>query len=68
VLGLSTGCQLELSAYSSDELQELSKWLCHDDRQTPFNGLFSWTTWVSQQQKGSTSQDFNEARDGSSII
>jgi len=29
----------------------------------PFNGLFSWTTWVSRYQKGNTSLDFNEARD-----
>ena len=25
----------------------------------PFNGLFSGTTWVSQYQKGKTSQDLN---------
>jgi len=29
----------------------------------PFNGLFSWTTWVSQYLKGKTSLDLNEARD-----
>jgi len=29
----------------------------------PFNGLFSWTTWVSWYQKGKTSLDLNEARD-----
>ena len=29
-----------------------------------FNGLFSRTTWVSQYQKGKTSLDLNEARDG----
>jgi len=29
----------------------------------PFNGLFSWTTWVSRYQKGETSLDLNEARD-----
>jgi len=29
-----------------------------------FNGLFSGTTWVSRYEKGKTSQDFNEARDG----
>jgi len=29
----------------------------------PFNGLFSRTIWVSQQQKGRTILDFNEARD-----
>ena len=27
-----------------------------------FNGLFSWTTWVSWYQKGKTSLDLNEAR------
>jgi len=30
----------------------------------PFNGLFSGTTWVSRYQKGKTSLDLNEARDG----
>ena len=30
----------------------------------PFNSLFSRTTWVSWQQKGKTSLDLNEARDG----
>jgi len=30
----------------------------------PFNGLFSKTTWVSQHQKGKTSLDLNESRDG----
>jgi len=30
----------------------------------PFNGLFSRTTWVSQYEKGKTSLDSNEARDG----
>ena len=30
----------------------------------PFNGLFSRTTWVSRYQKGETSLDLNEARDG----
>jgi len=30
---------------------------------TPLNGLFSRITWVSQYQKGKTSQDLNEARD-----
>jgi len=29
----------------------------------PFNGLFSWTTWISRYQKGNTSLDLNEARD-----
>jgi len=29
---------------------------------TPFNGLFSRTTWVSRYQKGKTSLDLNEAR------
>jgi len=29
-----------------------------------FNGLFSSTTWVSRYQKGKTSLDLNEARDG----
>jgi len=29
----------------------------------PFNGHFSWTTWVSWHQKGKTSLDLNEARD-----
>jgi len=29
----------------------------------PFNGLFSWTTWVSRNQKGKSYLDFNEARD-----
>jgi len=29
----------------------------------PFNGHFSWTTWVSWLQKGKTSLDLNEARD-----
>jgi len=29
-----------------------------------FNSLFSSTTWVSQYQKGKTSLDLNEARDG----
>jgi len=28
-----------------------------------FNGLFSWTTWVSRYQKGKTNLDFTEARD-----
>jgi len=30
----------------------------------PFNGLFSRTAWVSRYQKGKTSLDLNEARDG----
>ena len=30
----------------------------------PFNGLFSRTTWVSWYQKGETSLDLNEAREG----
>ena len=30
----------------------------------PFSGLFSGTTWVSRYQKGKTSLDLNEARDG----
>jgi len=30
---------------------------------SPFNGLFSRTTWVSQYEKGKTSLDLNEARD-----
>jgi len=29
----------------------------------PSNGLFSRTAWLSQNQKGSTNLDFNEARD-----
>jgi len=29
----------------------------------PLNGLFSRTTWLSQQRKGKTSLDLNEARD-----
>ena len=29
---------------------------------TPFNGLFSKTTWASQYHKGETSLDLNEAR------
>jgi len=29
----------------------------------PSNGLYSRTTWLSQNQKGSTNLDFNEARD-----
>jgi len=29
----------------------------------PFNGPFSWTTQVSQYQKGKTNLDFTEARD-----
>ena len=28
----------------------------------PFNGLFSWTTWVRRYQKGKTSLDLNEVR------
>jgi len=32
-------------------------------KQQPFNGLFSRTTWVSRYQKGKTSLDLNEARD-----
>ena len=32
-------------------------------KQTPFNSLFSRTTWLSQYQKGKTSLDFTEARD-----
>jgi len=32
-------------------------------KQTPFNGLFSRITWVSQQQKAETNLDFNEAKD-----
>ena len=31
---------------------------------TPVSGLFSRTTWVSQYQKGKTSLDLNETRDG----
>ena len=30
----------------------------------PFNSLYSKTTWVSRHQKGKTSLDLNEARDG----
>jgi len=30
---------------------------------TPFNGVFSRTTWVSRYQNGKTSLDLNEARD-----
>jgi len=30
---------------------------------TPFNGLFSRTTWVSRYQKGKTNLDFTGARD-----
>ena len=30
----------------------------------PFNGLFSRTTWISRYQKGKTSLDLNEAKDG----
>jgi len=30
---------------------------------TPFNVLFSGTTWISLYQKGKTSLDLNEARD-----
>jgi len=30
----------------------------------PFNGLFSRTTWISRYQKGKTSLDLSEARDG----
>jgi len=47
--------------------------LCPTDIQThrpryiqllhPFYSSFSWTTWVSQHQKGKTSLDLNEARD-----
>ena len=29
----------------------------------PFNGPFSWTTWVGRYQKGKTNVDFTEARD-----
>jgi len=29
----------------------------------PFNGLFSWTTWLNRYEKGKTSLDLNEARD-----
>jgi len=29
----------------------------------PFNGLFSWTTWVSRHQKGKIVLDFTGARD-----
>jgi len=29
----------------------------------PYNGLFSWTAWVSRYQNGNTSLDLNEARD-----
>jgi len=36
---------------------------CYNTLLHPFNGLFSWTTWVSQYQKGKTSLDLNEARD-----
>jgi len=32
-------------------------------RLTQFNGLFSRTTWVSQQQKDYTILDFSEERD-----
>jgi len=28
----------------------------------PFNGLFSWTTWVSWYQKGKTSLDYKKAK------
>jgi len=31
---------------------------------TTFNCLFSRTTWISQYQKGKTSLDLNEERDG----
>jgi len=31
---------------------------------TPVDGLFSRTTWASRYQKGKTSLDLNEARDG----
>jgi len=37
--------------------------LCQLGTVHPFNGLFSWTTWVSRYQKGETSLDLNEARD-----
>jgi len=29
----------------------------------PYNGLFFWTTWVSQYLKGKTSLELSEARD-----
>ena len=35
-------------------------WLTHTQ---PFNGPFSWTTQVSQYQKGKTNLDFTEAKD-----
>ena len=34
----------------------------------PFNGLFSTTTCVSQQRKGKTSLDLNEARDDDGVL
>jgi len=35
----------------------------NNNKQHPFNGLFSRTTWVSWYQKGRTILYFNEARD-----
>jgi len=46
--------------------QRVVKWLCECTATTiitPFNSLFSRTTWVSFYQKGKTSPDLNEARD-----
>jgi len=33
----------------------------------PVKGLFSRTTWLSRYQKGKTSLDLNEARDGAGM-
>jgi len=43
--------------------QSLILFSIHRKKQTPFNGLLSMTTWVSQHQKRQTNLDFNEARD-----
>ena len=37
---------------------------CSNSHTHPFNNLFSRATWVSRYQKGKTSLDLNEARDG----
>jgi len=41
----------------------LTLYLLLETTHTPFIGPLSWTTWVSQYQKGKTNLDFTEARD-----
>jgi len=55
---------LHLSSLSSVTLKLFT---CNHSTTTTLhlsNGIFTWTTWVSRYQKGTTSLDLNEARDG----